>query len=272
MIRIEQLTKHYDELRLTSGASEGLRPGRPDRSAATGVSNLSFQIEPRSVTVMVGTTGSGKSTLLRVLAGLDIPTSGRIVWTEAVPEGRKPQLGIVFQEPRLLPWLNVRKNVEFGFGPAGPKGTADLVNEILEQVGLLPFCSYFPRQLSGGMAQRVAIARALVRKPALLLLDEPFSALDASTRRRLQEHLLELAEKHSLTLFFVTHDIEEAVALADQIVVIKGRPGQVTERLAIDLSRPRSRRDTEFAIWKERVLVALEGEETESETPRNSRF
>jgi sulfonate transport system ATP-binding protein len=263
MIRIEQLTKLYDGPRLTSSGAGKLRPVQSIRSAVTGVSNLSFQIEPRSVTVMVGTTGSGKSTLLRVLAGLDVPTSGRIVWTQ--PEGKKPHFGIVFQEPRLLPWLNVRKNVEFGFGPIGPKGSSDLVDEMLRQVGLLPFCSYHPRQLSGGMAQRVAIARALVRKPELLLLDEPFSALDASTRRRLQEHLMELATQHSLTLFFVTHDIEEAVALADQIIVIKGRPGQVTDRFEINLPRPRYRQDSEFVIWKERVLVALEREISESE-------
>jgi sulfonate transport system ATP-binding protein len=147
--------------------------------------------------------------------------------------------------------------VEFGFGPAGHRRSAELAKEILEQVGLRPFSLYYPRQLSGGMAQRVAIARALVRKPSLLLLDEPFSALDALTRSRLQEHLMELFVKHSLTLFFVTHDIEEAVALSDTIVVIKGRPGQISHQIRIDLPRPRSRHDQAFIVWKERVLEAI---------------
>jgi sulfonate transport system ATP-binding protein len=221
------------------------------------VADLQLSIKPRQVTVMVGTTGSGKSTLLRVLAGLERPTSGGIRWDSDHGGNGRPNLGIVFQEPRLLPWLNVRQNVEFGFGPAGHRRSAELANEILEQVGLRPFSLYYPRQLSGGMAQRVAIARALVRKPSLLLLDEPFSALDALTRSRLQEHLMELFVKHSLTLFFVTHDIEEAVALSDTIVVIKGRPGQISHQFRIDLPRPRSRHDQAFIVWKERVLEAL---------------
>jgi sulfonate transport system ATP-binding protein len=156
-----------------------------------------------------------------------------------------------------LPWLNVRQNVEFGFGPAGHRQSAELANEILEQIGLRPFSLYYPRQLSGGMAQRVAIARALVRRPPLLLLDEPFSALDALTRSRLQEHLMELFVRHSLTMFFVTHDIEEAVALSDTIVVIKGSPGQISHQFRIDLPRPRSRHNQALIVWKERVLEAL---------------
>ena len=221
------------------------------------IADLRLSIEPRQVTVMVGTTGSGKSTLLRILAGLERPTSGEIRWD--IDSGRigRPNLGIVFQEARLMPWLNVRQNVEFGFGPAGHRRSAELADEILEQVGLESFSYYYPRQLSGGMAQRVAIARALVRKPSLLLLDEPFSALDALTRSRLQDHLMELSTRHSLTMFFVTHDIEEAVALSDTIVVIKGRPGQIHHRFQIDLPRPRARQDPAFMVWKEQVLVAL---------------
>jgi sulfonate transport system ATP-binding protein len=215
MITIDRITKAYG-----------------NRSA---IANLELSIEPQQVTVMVGTTGSGKSTLLRILAGLERPTSGEIRWESGHRSGARPNLGIVFQEPRLMPWLNVRQNVEFGFGPAGHRRSAELADEILEQVGLQPFSDYYPRQLSGGMAQRVAIARALVRKPSLLLLDEPFSALDALTRSRLQDHLMELFVRHSLTMFFVTHDIEEAVALADTIVVIKEQPGRIHHRFRIDL-------------------------------------
>ena len=221
------------------------------------ITDLQLSIEPGQVTVMVGTTGSGKSTLLRLLAGLERPTSGEIRWGSDHRNSARPNLGIVFQEPRLMPWLNVRQNVEFGFGPGGNRRSAELADEILAQVGLESFSYYYPRQLSGGMAQRVAIARALVRKPSLLLLDEPFSALDALTRNRLQDHLLELFARHSLTMFFVTHDIEEAVALSDTIVVIKGRPGQIHHRFRIDLPRPRTRHNHAFMAWKERVLAAL---------------
>jgi sulfonate transport system ATP-binding protein len=221
------------------------------------VADLQLSIEPGQVTVMVGTTGSGKSTLLRLLAGLERPTSGEIRWDGDGVTSARPDLGIVFQEPRLLPWLNVRQNVEFGFGPAGHRRSAELAGEILERVGLQAFSLYYPRQLSGGMAQRVAIARALVRRPSLLLLDEPFSALDALTRSRLQDHLMELFTRHALTMFFVTHDIEEAVALSDTIIVIKGRPGQISHRFRIDLPRPRSRHNPAFIAWKERVLAAL---------------
>ncbi len=228
--------------------------GYGDTAVVTG---LELSIEPQQVTVMVGTTGSGKSTLLRILAGLERPTSGEIRWDSDGVRSARPDLGIVFQEPRLLPWLNVRQNVEFGFGPAGHRRSAELAGEILEQVGLQAFSLYYPRQLSGGMAQRVALARALVRRPSLLLLDEPFSALDALTRSRLQDHLLELFTRHALTMFFVTHDIEEAVALSDTIIVIKGRPGQISHRFRIDLPRPRSRHNPAFIAWKERVLAAL---------------
>jgi sulfonate transport system ATP-binding protein len=227
------------------------------------IADLRLIIEPQQVTVMVGTTGSGKSTLLRILAGLEHPSSGEIRWDSDSRNGERPNLGIVFQEPRLMPWLNVRQNVEFGFGPAGHRKSAELADEILEQVGLGSFSNYYPRQLSGGMAQRVAIARALVRKPSLLLLDEPFSALDALTRSRLQDHLMELFARHSLTMLFVTHDIEEAVALSDTIVVIKGRPGQIHHQLRMDLPRPRRRQDPAFVAWKERVLVAL----TDADSP-----
>lgn len=209
---------------------------------------------------MVDTTGSGKSTLIRVLAGLEAPISGRIRWDKR----SNTPFGIVFQEPRLMPWLTVQQNVKFGFGPKTREESSRLADEILDQVGLRPFSRYYPRQLSGGMAQRVAIARALVKNPSLLLLDEPFSALDAATRSRLQEHMIQLWANRSLTLFFVTHDIDEAVLLADHIIVIKGRPGHISQQFWIDLPRPRMRQDPEFQMWKDRVLDALADQKLES--------
>jgi sulfonate transport system ATP-binding protein len=237
MVTIDRLTKAYGD--------------------SSVIADIELSIEPQKVTVMVGTTGSGKTTLLRILAGLERPTSGEIRWDSGHRNSARPNLGIVFQEPRLMPWLNVRQNVEFGFGPAGHRQSAGLADETLAQVGLESFSHFYPRQLSGGMAQRVAIARALVRKPSLLLLDEPFSALDALTRSRLQDHLMNLFVRHPLTMFFVTHDIDEAVALSDTIVVIKGRPGRIAHRFRIELPRPRSRQDAAFVTWKERVLAAL---------------
>src|ERR1700733_3450014 len=150
------------------------------------IADLQLTIEPEQVTVMFGTTGSGKSRLLRLLAGLERPTSAEIRWDSDHRNRARPNLGIVFQEPRLMAWLNVRQNVEFGFGPGGHRRSAELADEILAQVGLESFSYYYPRQLSGGMAQRGAMPRALVGNPSLLLLDEPFSALDALTRSRLQ--------------------------------------------------------------------------------------
>jgi sulfonate transport system ATP-binding protein len=233
MIGIDRITKDYG----------GAQPA---------IAELEFNIEPGRITVMVDTTGSGKSTLIRVLAGLEAPISGRIRWDK----GSNTPFGIVFQEPRLMPWLTVQQNVKFGFGPKTREESSRLADEILDQVGLRPFSRYYPRQLSGGMAQRVVIARALVKNPSLLLLDEPFSALDAATRSRLQEHMIQLWANRSLTLFFVTHDIDEAVLLADHIIVIKGRPGHISQQFWIDLPRPRMRQDPEFQMWKDRVLDA----------------
>jgi sulfonate transport system ATP-binding protein len=237
MIRVDRVTKHYG----------GLQPA---------IADLRFDIEPGSITVLVGATGSGKSTLVRILAGLDVPTSGRVLWDGTSDRS----CGIVFQEARLMPWLNIRQNVRFGFGPNRPRESDQIVDQVLEQVGLKAFSRYYPRQLSGGMAQRVAIARALVRNPSLLLLDEPFSALDASTRARLQEHLLQLWAERPLTLFFVTHDIDEAVLLAHRVLVINGRPGRISQQFAIDLPRPRARQQSQFLDLKAHILDAVAAE------------
>ena len=174
---------------------------------------------------IVGTSGCGKSTLLRIVGGLETASSGSVLLDGRAVEGPCRDVGLVFQEPRLMPWLSVVENVAFGLAEKPRRERARLSREALERVGLENFSDALPRQLSGGMAQRVAIARALVTRPSVLLLDEPFSALDAFTRVKLQDHLLDLWRAEQPTMLFVTHDIEEALVLADRVVVLMGRPG-----------------------------------------------
>jgi sulfonate transport system ATP-binding protein len=196
--------------------------------------------------VIVGASGCGKSTLLRIIAGLDADYQGTVAVRGRRISGPGLDRGIVFQEPRLLPWLTVADNVAFAL----PRGTreekAAIVAEHLELVGLSGFAGAYPGELSGGMAQRVAIARALVNRPAILLLDEPFGALDALTRLRLQKELLAIRGREKMTMIMVTHDIEEAVYLGDRVVVMSERPGTVRGEFAVSLPHPRSRSDAAF--------------------------
>jgi sulfonate transport system ATP-binding protein len=165
---------------------------------------------------------------------------------------------VVFQEPRLMPWLTARENIRLALLDLAPTEQAAAIGNLLRDLGLSDFADALPRQLSGGMAQRVAIARALARKPQVLLLDEPFGALDNFTRLKLQHHLGALWEKSRFTLILVTHDIDEAVALSDRIIVMRGQPGRVFQEVAVDLPRPRRRTTPEFQAIKEEVTVALD--------------
>ena len=168
------------------------------------------------------------------------------------------KIGIIFQEPRLLPWLTVADNVGFGLEQCPKAERSARVARALERVGLADKARVWPRELSGGQAQRVAIARALVPRPQVLLLDEPFSALDAFTRADLQDHLLDLWADSKPTLIVVTHDVDEAIVLADRIMVMRPRPGRVYEEIAFDLPRPRDRQSAAFDFVKRRVLAALD--------------
>jgi sulfonate transport system ATP-binding protein len=167
-------------------------------------------------------------------------------------------VGVVFQEPRLMPWLTVRQNVRFGLAALSEAEQQQRTDAVLARVGLADFAEALPRQLSGGMAQRVAIARALVAQPALLLLDEPFSALDPFTKMDLQEHLLHIWAYDRPTLLLVTHDLEEALVLSDRVVVLRGRPGRIHETVRVDLPRPRRRTDAAFQAYKQHLLDALD--------------
>jgi sulfonate transport system ATP-binding protein len=216
--------------------------------------DVSFQVYPGEVISLIGTSGCGKSTLLRIIAGLDTPTSGEVTIQQQPITAPHPDVGIIFQEPRLMPWLTVQDNVRFG-RPAAPDSS---IAAILAKVGLSDFSGLLPRQLSGGMAQRVAIARALLTQPEILLLDEPFSALDAFTRTKLQDHLLQIWQDERPTLILVTHDVEEALVMSDRILVMRGNPGRLYQEVNIDLPRPRSRTDSQLQRYKAKLLNELD--------------
>lgn len=196
---------------------------------------------------------------MRIVGGLEAASSGSVLLDGRPLTGPSSKLGVVFHEARLMPWLNVRSNVAFGLASLPHAERRALAEAALRRVGLGDVGEALPRQLSGGMAQRVAIARALVTRPSVLLLDEPFSALDAFTRMSLQEHLIEIWNDDRPTMLFVTHDIDEALMLADRVIVLLGRPGQIRRDDRIELTRPRRRGDPRLARWRERLFDDLSG-------------
>lgn len=203
--------------------------------------DISFDVPPQGISAVVGPNGSGKSTLLRLVGGLLTPDSGAVE-IEGVPVAQADQrVGLVFQEPRLLPWRTALDNVAFPLELAGVSRAErhERAQALLELVGLAPFARAYPHQMSGGMRQRAAIARALVREPQILLLDEPFSALDALTRERFNAELLDIWQRTGTTILIVTHSIAEAVFLADDVFVLTTRPGRVAARVQVPLGRPR---------------------------------
>jgi sulfonate transport system ATP-binding protein len=219
---------------------------------------FSAEINLGEIVAIIGGSGCGKSTLLRAVAGLDRATSGTVTLDDIAISAPHEKIGIIFQEPRLLPWLSVADNIGFGLTELTAGVRRDKVSRALARVGLTDKADAWPRELSGGQAQRVAIARALVPQPEVLLLDEPFSALDAFTRRDLQDHLLDLWADTRPTLVLVTHDVDEAVVLADRVLVMRPRPGRLFEEIKVNLARPRDRHSPLFDNFKRRVLTALD--------------
>lgn len=214
------------------------------RNEVVALTNISFAIEQQEFVVLVGPSGCGKSTLLNIVGGLLSPTEGS-VYFEGLQENKEANLGIVFQETALFPWRTVYENVVFGLEERGvsKKEQRDIAKHYIDMVGLNGFEASYPKQLSGGMKQRAGIARALAIKPDLLLMDEPFSALDAQTRTLMQEELLTIWNQTRLSTLYVTHNIQEAVYLADRVIVLSRHPGQIKSIIPIHL--PKIGRDEE---------------------------
>ena len=203
---------------------------------------VSFQVKRGEFVCLLGPSGCGKSTVLNAIAGFETPFEGRVTAGGRDVEGPGPDRGMVFQQPNLFPWQSVRQNIAFGprMLDKSRKEVAATTDRLIEMVGLSRFADAYPHTLSGGMQQRVALARALANEPGVLLMDEPFGALDAQTRVVMQEHLLELWQQVGITIVFVTHDVDEAIFLADRVLIMTAGPGRIKRDLAIPLSRPRS--------------------------------
>lgn len=229
---------------------------RDDGSSLLAIENLDLTVRDKEFVCILGPSGCGKTTLLRMIAGLDAAGNGKILLDGEQITGPNPKVGIVFQEYSLFPWRNVLDNVAFGLEMRGigRDERSRRAEQYLDLVGLSPFAGSYPSELSGGMRQRVAVARALALDPVVLLMDEPFGALDAQTRNMLQYELLGIWEKTKKTIVFITHSVDEAVFLADRIVVLTPRPGRVCETISLELPRPRDRTSVEFAKFRRYVL------------------
>jgi sulfonate transport system ATP-binding protein len=242
-LEIKSVSKHYivgqDRLQVLSG--------------------LSFDVNSGHFLSIVGASGCGKSTLLRLISGLDDDYEGEILLSGEPISGPSLKRGIVFQDHRLLPWLTLEQNIGLSLENTGwsAKAKKDAIREQIDLVGLAGFETAYTHQLSGGMAQRAAIARALANKPEILLLDEPLGALDAITRIRLQEELLRIWRVEGTTMILVTHDVDEAIFLSNEIVVMSSNPGRIIKRFVVDSSSSRDRASPEFIELKRQVLVEL---------------
>ncbi|MEA2035034.1 MAG: ABC transporter ATP-binding protein [Euryarchaeota archaeon] len=233
---------------------------REDTEPTVALENINIEIKEKEFICLVGPSGCGKTTLLRIIAGLDQASSGAVILNNDVITAPSPKHGMVFQEYSLFPWRTVSENITFGPEMQDiPKDEQKKVADYyLKIVGLEQFRNAYPHELSGGMRQRVAIARALANDPTVLLMDEPFGALDAQTRNVMQKELLEIWEKTQKTIIFVTHSVDEAVYLADRIIVMTPSPGRVTEDIRVEMKRPRDRTNTEFAELRRHVLRLMQ--------------
>jgi NitT/TauT family transport system ATP-binding protein len=234
-------------------------------NAVTALESISLDVENKEFSVIVGPSGCGKSSLLRLIAGLIRPSSGAIYLDDRQVMRPGKDRGMVFQSYTLFHWLTVRQNVEFGLRIAnfGPIERAEIAGKFLAEVGLEGFENAYPKELSGGMMQRVALARALANDPEVLLMDEPFGALDSQTRWLMQELLLRIWESSHKTVLFITHDIDEAILLGDRVHVMTARPGRIKEIVPIDIARPRSTEvltSSRFTTLKRHIMALVHEE------------
>ncbi len=242
MLRIRRLTKKFDSF--------------------TALKEVSLDVNDGEFVCLLGPSGCGKTTLLRMVAGLDAPTDGELLLDEKKIAGVNKECGFVFQEYVLFPWRTVKGNIEFGPEVKGIKKEERevIAQHYIDLVGLKGFENHYPHELSGGMKQRVGIARAYANNPKLLLMDEPFGALDAQTRNLMQGELLRIWEKEHISALFVTHSVDEAVYLSDRVLVLSARPGTVKEIFKNDLQRPRVRTSPEANALRDAILKSLGSE------------
>ncbi|MCB1061974.1 MAG: ABC transporter ATP-binding protein [Verrucomicrobiae bacterium] len=230
----------------------------PDGGTVTALKEINLSVHRREFMSVLGASGCGKSTFVRIVAGLETPTEGEVLLGGKAIRGPGPDRGMVFQGYTLFPWLSVKQNVMFGLEACGssPTGAESDALQWIDLVGLAKFADAYPHQLSGGMKQRVAIARALANQPPVMLMDEPYGALDPQTRGQMQSYLLQIWENVDVTILFITHDLDEAIYLSDRILVLSPNPGQVLEIVEVPLSHPRSPEQflsPEFLATKQRI-------------------
>lgn len=223
------------------------------------LNNINLDVRPGEFVSIVGKSGCGKSTLLKLIVGLDKSTQGEIRIGSRLVDKPSIECGMVFQEARLYPWLTVEKNIEFGISGKVDNEKKERIAEYIALVGLTGFEKAYPAQLSGGMQQRASIARALIGRPKVLLLDEPFGALDAFTRINMQNEILRIWEHEKRTMLLVTHDIDEAIFLSDRIVILSERPGKIKEIIPVNLPRPRDRSNNLFLEIRKKILISFLG-------------
>ncbi len=231
-----------------------------NKSDTVALEDINLDIYDGEFVCLLGPSGCGKTTLLRMIGGLDVPTAGTVMIDGKIVDGPSPKMTMVFQEYSLFPWRTIESNVGFGLEMMGMKKEQRKVEvkKQLDLVDLTDFADSYPYELSGGMRQRAAVARALASDPAVMLMDEPFGALDAQTRNKMQNQLLDIWQSTKKTILFVTHSVDEAVYLSNRVVVLSPRPGRVHKIHTIDLPRPRDRTSTHFAQLRKDILAEIE--------------
>lgn len=242
-IRVEQVSKEFKN---------------PDGSKIIALDKINLDIKAGSFVSLIGPSGCGKTTLLRAIAGLNFADSGEIYIDDSRVTGAGADRGYAFQQANLFPWLNIYQNIAFGLKARGVyKEQKDEIDKMIEKVGLKGFEKSYPHQISGGMQQRASLARALVGHPKVLLLDEPLGALDAFTRMNMQDMILDIWEEYNMTMIMVTHDVDEAIYLSDQVVVMSARPARVQKVIDIKEFRPRDRGQDSFMKYRKDILEIL---------------